>query len=77
MNEHENLDGMSGTNRTTVYKRIRDALALASQLILAAPVKLPPKVVNAAKCVSLVLGVLEAIDTDPAPQTEGAGHADE
>ncbi|MFB2118552.1 hypothetical protein [Parapedobacter sp. 2B3] len=48
--------------KPTVYERIKETLALASQLIIAAPMKLPPKVVMAARYLALVLGVLEAVE---------------
>lgn len=45
-----------------VYERIKEGLAVASQLIIAARVKLPPKVVMVARYVALALGVLEAVE---------------
>ena len=42
-------------------KRITRTLATASQLIIAAPVRLPPKVVAIAKYVSLGAALLEAV----------------
>ncbi|HWK57291.1 MAG TPA: hypothetical protein VNQ80_08140 [Parapedobacter sp.] len=47
---------------TTLYDRIKETLALASQLIIASPVKLPPKVVVVARYLALALGVLEAVE---------------
>ena len=44
---------------------------MASQLIIASPLKLPPKVVVVAKYVALALGVLEAVESG-ARSTEGA-----
>lgn len=45
-----------------MYKKIKRTLAAASAAIIAAPVKLPPKVLVVAKYVSLVLGILDALD---------------
>ncbi len=42
-------------------KRITRTLATASQLILAAPVRLPPKVIAIAKYVSLGAALLDAL----------------
>lgn len=36
---------------------------MVSQLVIATPVKLPPKVVVVAKYVALALGVLEAVES--------------
>lgn len=47
--------------KTPIYKRITRTLATASQLIIAAPVRLPPKVVAVAKYVSLGVALLEAV----------------
>ncbi|HWK99429.1 MAG TPA: hypothetical protein VNQ55_05760 [Parapedobacter sp.] len=47
--------------KPTLYDRIKDGLAVAGQLIIASPVKLPPKVVAVAKYVVLALGVLDAV----------------
>ena len=49
--------------KPTVYERIKEGLAVASQLIIASPLKLPPKVVAVAKYVALALGVLEAVES--------------
>lgn len=59
--------------KPTRYERIKEMLAVASQLVIASPVKLPPKVVAAAKYVALALGVLEAVEG----AAKGGGEADE
>ncbi len=48
--------------RKPILKQIKQALAAASQAIIAAPVKLPPKVVLVAKYVALAIGVLDAVE---------------
>lgn len=48
--------------KKSIYQRIKETLAVASQFIIAAPLKLPPKVVAVAKYVALALGVLEAVE---------------
>ena len=49
--------------KPTLYDRIKETLSMASQLIIAAPVGIPPKVVTVAKYVALALGVLEAVES--------------
>ncbi len=58
-----------------MYERIKETLAVASQLVIAAPVKLPLKVVIVAKYVALALGVLEAVES--AAKEGGEGHETE
>lgn len=57
-----------------VYKKIKHALAVASQVIIAAPVKLPPKLVAVAKYVALAIGILDAVvqkaDEPPTHKTD-------
>lgn len=50
--------------KRTIYTQIKEGLAMASQLIITAPVRLPPKVVAAAKYVSLGIALLDTIITD-------------
>jgi len=58
--------------------RLREGLQLASQLVIASPVRLPAKVVTAAKYVSLALGLWESFDAPPdAPAGAGAARSDE
>lgn len=58
--------------KKSIYGQIKEALAVASQAIIVAPVKLPPKVVLAARYVALALGVLEALES-----AADGGHDDE
>ncbi len=60
--------------KPTLYDRIKETLAVASQFIIASPVKLPPKVVVVAKYLTLALGVLEALESG---MREGEGEAHE
>ena len=62
MKENKKTVGLPEAGKPTLYERIKEGLAIASQLIIAAPVKLPPKVVIVAKYVALALGVLEAVE---------------
>ncbi len=48
--------------RKSIYNEIKEALALAANAIIAAPIKLPPKVVLVAKYVALAIGVLDAVE---------------
>ncbi len=52
----------SAAAKPTVYQRVKKGLGIVSQAIIAAPVKLPPKVVTVAKYVALALGMLEAVE---------------
>lgn len=53
---------LPASEKPTVYEQIKEALAVASQFIIAAPLKLPPKVVVVARYLALALGVLEAVE---------------
>ncbi len=48
--------------KKSVYEQIKEALAVASQAVIVAPIKLPPVVVLTAKYLALALGVLEALE---------------
>ncbi len=48
--------------RKSIYNEIKEALALAANAVIAAPIKLPPKVVLVAKYVALAIGVLDAVE---------------
>lgn len=62
MKENKESVGLPKAGRPTLYERIKEGLAMASQFIVASPLKLPPKVVTLAKYVALALGVLEAVE---------------
>lgn len=49
-------------NTQSIYGKVKDFLTIASQFIITAPLKLPPKVVVVARYVVLALGVLEAAE---------------
>ncbi len=53
-----------------IYRKMKHALALVSQAIVAAPVKLPPKVVTVARYVALAVTLLDALEP------KGEGEAD-
>lgn len=57
--------------KPTLYNRIKETLAVASQLIIASPLKLPPKIVAVAKYLALALGVLEAVEGAARDRREG------
>ena len=61
MKDDEKPVGLPAAEKPTLYKRIKETLVMASQLVIASPVKLPPKVV-VARYVPLALGVLEAVE---------------
>jgi len=66
----ENVEGLE-VGRSTVYERIKEGLAVASQLVIASPLKLPLKVVTIAKYLALALGVLEAVEGAAKDRREG------
>ena len=55
--------GQPEKGKPTLYDRIKETLAVASQLVIASPVKLPPRVVVVARYLALALGVLEAVES--------------
>ncbi len=55
-----------------IYRKAKRILAAASGAILAAPVKLPPKVVAVAKYMALAIGILDTVEQD----REGTGKTD-
>ncbi|MGK6352687.1 hypothetical protein [Parapedobacter sp. DT-150] len=63
MQQKNNTVELPEAEKPTLYDRIKETLAMASQLIIASPVKLPPRVVTVAKYVALALGVLEAVES--------------
>ena len=74
MKETTNAVDLPETGEATLYDRIKETLAVASQLVIASPVKLPPKLVLVAKYLSLALGVLEAVESG---MQKGEGEGDE
>jgi hypothetical protein len=62
MQNEKNKVELPAAEKPTLYDRIKETLAMASQLIIATPVRLPPKVVVVAKYIALALGVLEAVE---------------
>lgn len=48
--------------RAPWYRRVKHGLAAAARAILAAPLKLPPKVVAGARYVALLIGLLDALE---------------
>ena len=65
--------GVSAADKPALYDRIKETLAVASQLIIASPLKLPAKVVTVAKYVALALGVLEAVEGAASRDDEADG----
>jgi len=63
MENKTNTVDLPEAGKTTLYDRIKETLAVASQLVIASPVKLPPKVIVVAKYLALALGVLEAVES--------------
>ena len=71
MKETTKTVGIPEAGKATLYDRIKETLAVASQLVIASPVRLPPKVVVVARYLALALGVLEAVESG-VRQEEGA-----
>lgn len=44
------------------YRRLKEGLSTVAGAVLAAPLKLPPKVVAGARYVALVMGLLDALE---------------
>ena len=76
MKEITNTVDLPETGKATLYDRIKETLAVASQLVIASPVKLPPKIVVVAKYLALALGVLEAVESGVRNE-EGAADEDD
>ena len=62
MKKNQDTVGLPEAGKPTIYERIKEGLAVASQLVIASPLKLPPKAVAVAKYLALALGVLEAVE---------------
>lgn len=62
MKKDEKAVGLPEAEKSTLYEQIKETLAVASHFIIAAPWKLPPSVVMAARYLALALGVLEAVE---------------
>ncbi|WP_262247647.1 hypothetical protein [Parapedobacter soli] len=77
MEETTKTVGLPEAGRATLYERIKETLAVASQLVIAAPVKLPPRVVAVARYVALALGVLEAVEGGVRKDGGGADESDD
>lgn len=52
------------------YQQIKKGLAIAAQVIIAAPVRLPGKLVQAATYVSLLIGLLDGLDNEKRPNSD-------
>ncbi|PPK99293.1 hypothetical protein SAMN05444682_114145 [Parapedobacter indicus] len=71
MKENQETVGLPEAGKPTIYERIKEGLAVASQLVIASPLKLPPKLVVVAKYLALALGVLEAVEGAAKDRREG------
>lgn len=56
--------GRSTDERPSLYQRIKDGLALAAQIVITAPLKLPPRVVQGTQYLALLIGLLDSLDRD-------------
>lgn len=59
-------DGRPTGERPTLYQRVKEVLALAAQIVITAPLKLPPRVVQGAQYLALLIGLLDSLDRDAA-----------
>lgn len=55
----------SGQSAAPWWVSLRQGLQLASQLVIASPVRLPTQVVTAAKFVSVALGIWQSFESQP------------
>jgi len=76
MKETTKTVGLPGEGKATLYERIKETLAVASQLVIASPVKLPPRVVVVARYLALALGVLEAVESGVRKEEGGTDEND-
>lgn len=67
----EKLVSLPANRKQAVYRRIRQGLLIVSQAIISAPIHLPRKVVTGVKCVTVLLGVLDALDQPVAAKEAG------
>jgi len=71
MKENKETVELPEAGKPTIYERIKEGLAIASQLVIASPLRLPSKVVSVAKYLALALGVLEAVESAAKQGREG------
>lgn len=64
--------GRSMDERPTLYQRVKEGLALAAQIVITAPLKLPPRVVQGAQYLALLIGLLDSLDRDTAEAADDA-----
>lgn len=62
--------GRSTDERPTLYRRIKAAVAIAAQVIIAAPLKLSTKIVKGAQYTALLIGLLDQLDKRGADDEE-------
>lgn len=55
MNEQEDIGA-------SIYRKVKDGLGVALQVLLAAPVKLPAKLLNGARYLVMLLGLLDGLE---------------
>lgn len=74
MKKEQNTVGIPTNGRSTLYRKIKEGLALAAQVIITAPVKLPAQVVKGARYLALLIGLLDSLEKQverPAEPDEG------
>jgi|GEM_PF-1185854 len=71
------VQASSGQPAVPWWVSLRQGLQLASQLVAASPVRLPPKVVAAARCLSLALGIWESLDPRPGSPVDATADEDD
>jgi len=67
---HEVSVGIPTKGKPTLYEQIKQGLALAAQLVISAPLKLPSKLVLGAKYATLLLSLLDALENDEEKEKE-------
>ena len=66
----------SGQSTVPWWVSLRQGLQLTSQLVIASPVRLPAKVIAAAKYVSLALGIWQSFEPQPEAEPVAVAEGD-
>ncbi len=74
------IGGVPTKGKPSLYQTIKTGLGIAARAIISAPVKLPPKLVQGAQYVALLIGLLDAVDAqrkqERLPEETEGGTAD-
>ena len=65
---------MTMEKKQSLYERIKEVLAVASRVIITAPLKLPARIVAVARYVALAIGLLDAVENGREQPDKTEGH---